>query len=354
MQIKNKNLTIPLIQGGMGVGISLGHLAGHVAKKGGMGMISAAHPGYRRQDFMQDSWQSNLKGLDEEIQKAKAIAQGHGLVGVNIMVAINRYEEMVLQAVASGADIIISGAGLPLSLPQYTKGTPTAIAPIVSSARSAQLILKTWDRRYQVIPDLIIIEGPEAGGHLGFDKNDLLHHQTPSLESILQEVLAVIQPYQEKYQQNIPVFVAGGIYDGHDLKHFLDLGAAGAQIATRFIATYECDAAEAYKQMFVKCRQEDIQIVQSPVGMPGRAIRTPLIERLNQGEKIPLKHCFNCLKPCDPKTTPYCISMALIEAARGNLTEGLFFCGSNAWRIQKICHVFELIDEIMKECEEKS
>lgn len=352
IKIKDKTLSIPLIQGGMGVGISLGNLAGHVAKCGGMGIISTAHPGYRHPDFYTNTLATNLQELDVEIKKAKDIADGKGLVGVNVMVAINDYEEMVNQAIKSGADVIISGAGLPLTLPKYTKGTDVAIAPIVSSGRVANLICRTWDKKFNVIPDFIVIEGSEAGGHLGFDKDEVIEHKTQSLETILEEVLEAIKPYEDKYHQTIPVFVAGGVYSGKDIRHFLNLKASGVQMATRFIATHECDASDIYKQMFVDCKKEDIVIVKSPVGMPGRAMKTELIEKLANGEKIPLTHCFNCLRPCDPKTTPYCISMALIHAAKGDVDKGLVFCGSNAYRIDKIVHVEELINELMKECEE--
>ena len=350
--IRNKLLSIPLIQGGMGIGVSLGNLAGHVAKCGGMGVISTAHPGYHQPNFYKDTLATNLKALDEEIKKAKEISGGKGMVAVNVMVAIVDYEEMVEQSIASGVDAIISGAGLPLTLPKYTKDKDIAIAPIVSSGRVATLICKTWDKKYHVIPDFIVIEGSEAGGHLGFDKDDLMQHKTESLEKILADVLKAIEPYETKYDRKIPIFVAGGIYTGKDIRHFLDLNASGVQMATRFITTHECDASDAYKQAFLDCHKEDIQIVKSPVGMPGRAIKTKLIERLNEGERIPLTHCFNCLKPCDPKTTPYCISMALIKAVEGNIDEGLVFCGSNAYRNNKIVHVEELIDELMKECEE--
>lgn len=352
IKIKDKYLDIPIIQGGMGVGVSLGNLAGSVAKEGGMGIISTAHPGYRYPNFYKDTLKTNLKALDDEIQKAKTIANGKGLVGVNIMVAIEDYEPMVEQSVKSNVDVIISGAGLPLALPKYTKGTNVAIAPIVSSGRVASLICRTWDKKYQVIPDFIVIEGSQAGGHLGFKKEEILNDKAQSLEVILKEVLEAVQPYEKKYQRQIPIFVAGGIYTGQDIQHYMNLGASGVQMATRFIATYECDADERYKQMFIDCQKEDIVIVKSPVGMPGRAMKTKLIERLEQGEKIPLTHCFNCLRPCDPKTTPYCISMALIHAVSGNIDEGLVFCGSNAYRIDKMMHVKELIEELMKECEE--
>lgn len=352
MKIREKELSVPIIQGGMGVGISLGNLAGHVALNGGMGIISSAHPGYLYDGFYEDTLNVNLKALDLEIQKAKKISKGNGLVGVNIMVAINDYEKMVNQAIASKADVIISGAGLPLSLPKYTKGHDILIAPIVSSGRVASLICRTWHKKYQTIPDFIVIEGSEAGGHLGFDVNDVLTHSTMSLKEILKEVLEAIEPFEKMYNTTIPVFVAGGIYTGKDIAKYIKLGASGVQMATRFIATHECDAHINYKKQFIEAKDEDIVIVKSPVGMPGRAIKNKFVSRVLEGEKIPLTRCFNCLKPCKPSETPYCISMALINAASGNVDEGLIFCGSNGSRIKEIVHVEDLMNELTKECEE--
>lgn len=352
LNIGKKQLEVPIIQGGMGVGVSLSSLAGHMAKAGAMGIISTAHAGYREEDFITNTTNANTRALANEIKKAKEISGGRGLVGVNVMVAIVDYEIMVNTAIEAGVDVIISGAGLPLNLPQYVKGTDVAIAPIVSSGRVANLICKTWDKKYQVIPDFIVIEGSEAGGHLGFDQNEVIAGTTTKLEDILAEVIEAVKPYEAKYNKQIPIIVAGGVYDGKEMRYFLDKGASGVQMATRFIATYECDASEVYKQKFVDSTKDDIVIVKSPVGMPGRAMRTKLVETLANGGRIPLKRCYNCLKPCDPKTTAYCISTALINAVEGNLDEGLVFCGSNAYKINEIVHVKDLIEEIMKECRE--
>lgn len=350
IKIGDLTMDVPIIQGGMGVGISLGNLAGHVALEGGMGVISTAHPGYRAPDFEKNALEANLRELKNEIVKAKEIAKGKGIIAVNVMVAIKDYAKMVEQSIRSGVDAIISGAGLPLNLPKYVEDTKVKIAPIVSSSKAANLILRTWDRKYNKIPDFIVIEGSEAGGHLGFKKQDILNQATQKLSEILSDVLSTVQPYVEKYKQKIPVFVAGGVFTGNDIKKYLDLGASGVQMATRFIATHECDASDAYKEAFIDSKKEDIELVGSPVGMPGRAILTPLTKKLAAGEKVPVTKCYNCLIPCDPKTTPYCISGALIEAARGNLDEGLIFSGSNGYRNEKIVSVKELISELMEEC----
>lgn len=347
MYIKNKELNIPLIQGGMGVGISLGNLAGHVAKQGAMGVISTADSGFMEPDFWKNPVVSNTRALEKEIKKAKEIACGNGLIAINAMVATTYYAESVKTAVQAGIDCVISGAGLPLELPAFVKGYDTAIAPIVSSAKAANVICRLWDKRYQVIPDFIVIEGSEAGGHLGFTKEELLCNTAKSLLEILKEVLAVMIPFEEKYGRKIPVFVAGGVYTNEDVKIYLDAGADGVQVATRFITTYECDASMAYKQVFMNAGKDEIQIVISPVGMPGRALRTPLMERLEKEKRITPQKCALCLHACDVKTTPYCITNALIEAVKGNYEEGLFFCGSNAWKMKEMVTVKELIQELM-------
>lgn len=344
--IGDMKLEVPIIQGGMGVGISLGNLAGHVAKNGGMGVISTAHPGYRAEDFEKNPTEVNKRELAKEIQKAKEIAKGKGMVAINAMVAITDYAQMVEVAIKNKIDAIISGAGLPMNLPGFVKGTKVKIAPIVSSGKAARLICKTWDRRYHVAPDFVVIEGSEAGGHLGFHKEDVLNKTTAKLADIFKEVKETLQPFVEKYQKEIPIFVAGGIYDADDIKQFMDLGADGVQMATRFICSEECDADIKYKEAFINAKKEDIEIVKSPVGMPGRAIMTKLTERLKNDERIPVKRCYNCLVPCDVKTTPYCISSALINAAKGNLDEGLVFSGSNGYRNDKIVTVKELMDEL--------
>lgn len=353
IKIRNKQLSIPIIQGGMGVGISLSKLAGSVARNGGMGVLSSAHPGYRCHDFLRDSVNVNMREMKNEVIKAKEIAKGIGMIAVNVMVAIRDYEKMILSAIRGGCDAIISGAGLPLKLPEYVKGKDIAIAPIVSSKKALALILRQWDKKYTRTADFVVVEGSKAGGHLGFHKEDLLNDTTDSLDTILEAVLEIVKEYENKYQQAIPVFVAGGISTGKEIKHYIDLGASGVQIATRFITTEECDASKEYKEKYCNIKKEDIQLVDSPVGMPGRALNSSLIKRLANGEKIPIKHCFHCLLPCDPKTTSYCISKALIEAAKGNEEEGLFFCGSEGYRHNKITTVKEVIEELMNECGEE-
>ena len=350
MNIGGKELAIPIIQGGMGIGVSLGNLAGHVAKCGGLGVISSVNAGYREADFAKNPKEANLRALENEIQKAKEIAKGAGLIGVNIMTAVSNYAESCLCAVKAGADVIISGAGLPLKLPEYVKGSKTLFAPIVSSAKAATLLCKNYSKRYHCIPDFMVLEGYKAGGHLGFSYEELATETAKNNEVLLKEVLEAVKPFEEEYNKSIPVFVAGGVFTGEDMARFTRLGASGVQMGTRFIATDECDAHEDYKKVMVNAKKEDVKIIASPVGMPARALYTPLIQRIAAGEKFTAKKCNNCLTECKKGTNiPYCISRALIEAVKGNVEDGLFFCGENVHRIDKIVPVQELMEEIYTE-----
>lgn len=334
---------VPVIQGGMGVGISLHSLAGTVAAQGGIGVISTAQIGYREPDFDADPVGANLRAIRTETEKARQIAQG-GVLGVNIMVATRRYEDYVRAAVAAGIDLIISGAGLPVDLPKIVGDAETKLVPVVSSVKSAQVIIKYWWKKYGRLPDAVIVEGPLAGGHLGFHKEQLENidglHYDNEVKAIIDEVSAVAAAHDAR----IPVIMAGGVYTRADMEHYLELGASGVQMATRFVTTYECDAAEAYKQAYIDAKEEDIVIVQSPVGMPGRAILNPFIKRVKEGP-VPHGRCHLCVSTCNPARTPYCITEALINAARGNTEDALLFCGANAWRATKLEHVKDIMDE---------
>ncbi len=347
IKIGNKISKYPIIQGGMGIGVSGYKLAGNVAKEGGIGIISTANIGYQEPDFEQNTLQANLRAINKQIDMARQIAP-NGIIGINIMCAITNYGTMVEQVVKKGIDLIISGAGLPKDLPQYVIGTNTKIAPIISSARGAKLITKLWRTKYNYIPDLIVVEGPEAGGHLGFKLEELDPKSKPNLKNIVKEVIQEMSIVEKETGKHIPVIAAGGVYDGKDIAEFLKLRAEGVQIATRFVATKECDASEEFKLAYVNCKKENIQIVKSPVGMPGRAIKNVFIQKVKE-EKPKITKCLRCIQTCNAKDIPYCITRALINAVKGNLDEGLIFCGSNAYRIDKITTVKELIQELMEE-----
>ena len=329
---------IPVIQGGMGVGVSLSGLAGAVAASGGVGVISTAQIGYRDPDFHKNPIECNLKAVGEEIRKARAAADG-GIIGVNIMVVTRRYEDYVKAAVAAGVDLIISGAGLPMNLPELAGDA--RIAPIVSSRKALHVISKHWKKKYDRKPDLVVVEGPLAGGHLGFAREDIEAYTVTNEKNYDDEGRAVIELADEL---GAPVVVAGGIYERRDLEHCLAMGAKGVQIATRFVTTRECDASDAYKQAYIDAKREDIVIVKSPVGMPGRAIHNAFLDKVSAGERF-MRGCRQCITTCRPDTAPYCITEALINAVEGNLDEGLIFCGSNAYGADRIETVADIMEE---------
>lgn len=342
----------PIVQGGMGVGISLSSLAGAVAKAGGIGIISTAQIGFREPDFIKNPLEANLRAIGKELKKAREIAP-KGIIGFNIMVATKNYALYVKEAVKAGADLIISGAGLPVSLPEYIEGAKTKIAPIVSPAKSAAVICKMWDRKYHRAPDMVVIEGPLAGGHLGFARTQLaelgadtadlaVSYKRSEYDKEIKEIIKIVKEYEEKYQKDIPVVTAGGIYTHEDVMRQIELGASGVQVATRFVTTEECDAPMVYKQAYINAKEEDIVITQSPVGMPGRAIMNPFLSKVGV-EKPKIDHCYQCLDKCNPSTIPYCITKALVNAAKGDVDDALLFCGSNAYRAEKI----ETVESVM-------
>ena len=349
MKLGNRELALPLIQGGMGVGVSMGGLAGAVAAEGAMGTLSTADAGWNEPDFAAHPQQANLRALRWEVQRAKRLAAGAGLVAVNAMVATRQYADSVRTALEAGADAIVSGAGLPLELPALAEGFEALLAPIVSGPRAAQLICRTWAKRYGRVPDFVVLEGCQAGGHLGFEEADLLSGRCTPLSRLIPEVLAALRPFEEKFGRAIPLFCAGGVATGAEMARCTRLGAAGAQLATRFIATEECDAGQGYKDVLLAARPEDLRIIHSPVGMPGRAVNSPLVQRLAAGMRQPPAHCSGCIKSCRPAETPFCITHALIEAVKGNWEEGLFFSGSRVDLVDRMRTVPDLIDELMKE-----
>lgn len=340
---------IPVIQGGMGIGVSLSRLAGAVAKEGAIGVISAAQPGYNRKGWEKDPLGVNLKALGDEIKKAKEISNG-GIIGVNIMRASKNYEDYVQCCIDNGADIIISGAGLPMELPQLVGDAPIKFAPIVSSAKAAKVLMQRWDKRGLRMPDLVVIEGPKAGGHLGFTKEQAINETREEYDEEVKKIVEYVKSFEEKYGRKFPVVFAGGVFDRSDIDHYMALGCDGVQMATRFVATEECDAPMSFKQAYVNAKKDDIVIVKSPVGMPGRAIRNDFVKaRENEKEKI--THCFACLEGCNPADTPYCITMALIRAVRNpeEYNSSLVFCGENAYKVDKITTVKEIFDELTAE-----
>lgn len=345
--IGNLKASIPVIQGGMGVRISLSGLASSVANEGGIGIIATAAIGIHEPDVSTNFLEANIRVLRKEIQKARTLTDG--IIGVNIMVALTNYADMVRTAIEEKIDIIFSGAGLPLSLPGYlSEGSTTKLVPIVSSGRAAMIICKNWIKKYNYTPDAIVVEGPKAGGHLGF-KEENIENPAHALEILIPEVLEAIKPYEESSKRQIPVIAAGGIYSGRDIYKIMKLGAAGVQMGTRFVTTTECDAEIRFKQAYIDAKSEDIVIIKSPVGMPGRAIRNNFTDAVEAGKKHPFKCPYHCITTCDYETTPYCIAIALHNASNGKLEHGFAFAGENANKSDKIISVKELISLLREE-----
>ncbi|MBO5152795.1 MAG: nitronate monooxygenase [Eubacterium sp.] len=358
LKIGERIASIPIIQGGMGVGVSRSSLAGAVAKEGGIGVISTAQIGYDEDGFEGHENECNLRAIDKHIARAKELAQGAGLVGVNIMVALKNYKEHVKEAVKAKADVIICGAGLPVDLPgivrsaieefHYKKEEVPALAPIVSSEKAARIILKMWEQKYDCLPDLIIVEGPKAGGHLGFSREQLAEITPEQYDDEIRRIITCAKEFGDKHEKHIPVIVAGGVFDSKDVAHALSLGAEGVQVASRFVATYECDASEVYKDAYIWADEEDLEIVQSPVGMPGRALHNVFMQQVEE-KKEPITRCYQCLEHCNPAKVPYCITKALVNAVKGDLDHGLIFCGANVGRIKQMMSVHDLMKELQPE-----
>ena len=355
--IKMKELTIggltsrlPIIQGGMGIGISLSGLASAVADEGGIGVISAAGVGMCEPDYYSDYNGANIKALKKEIQKAREKTKG--ILGVNIMTVMSNFADMVKTSIEAEIDIIFSGAGLPLNLPEFLNGSrKTKLVPIVSSGRAARLIAKVWSEKYHYPPDAFVVEGPMAGGHLGF-KAEQLSDPRYSLETILADVISESALIEEKYKKPVPVIAAGGIFTGGDIHKIMERGASGVQMATRFVATEECDASFEFKNSYVQAAKEDIGIIKSPVGLPGRVIKNRFVREVAAGEKKPFKCPYHCISSCDYKEAPFCISIALMNAKKGFLDNGFAFAGENAYRVKEIISVKRLMEALKKEYSE--
>ena len=351
LRIGALEVDIPIVQGAMGVGISLSDLVSAVANAGGIGVIATPGIGQFEPDWDKNPKEANKRALQREIRKTKA--KTGGIIGVNIMVALSDFDDLVQCSVDEGVNVLFLGAGLPLGLPKTLPldrlgELATKFAPIVSSARAAKIVFRAWQKRYNHVPDAVVVEGPLAGGHLGFRKEQI-DNPDYALEKILPEVIAVVKSYEEQFNKSIPVIAAGGIYTGADIHRFMELGAQGVQMATRFVATYECDASMEFKEAYLNCKKEDIVIIDSPVGLPGRAIRNKFLERVSSGIKETFKCPWKCLRTCDFKNVPYCIALALTNAKKGNLEEGFAFAGANAYRVDKIISVKELIGTLVEE-----
>ena len=351
LRIGDWEADVPIVQGGMGVGISLAGLAAAVANAGGIGIIATAGIGQFEPDRVTNGKEADQRALRKEIQKAKKLT--NGIIGVNIMVALSDYDGLVQCAVEEEVNLILLGAGLPIRLPDTLPldklaELTTKFVPIVSSAKAAKIIFRSWAKQFNHIPDAIIVEGPLAGGHLGF-KKEQLNDPDYAIEKLLPEVIEAIKPYATKFDKNVPVIAAGGIYTGSDIHKFLQLGAQGVQMGTRFVVTDECDASLEFKNAYINCKKDDLTIISSPVGLPGRVIRNEFIKRVESGGKEPFQCPWKCLRTCDFKHAPYCIAVALTNAQHGNMENGFAFAGANAYRTDKIVSVEKLVETLKEE-----
>lgn len=347
IEIGGLNIKVPIIQGGMGVGVSLSGLASSVANEGGVGVISVAGLGLIHKKPFLSYVKANIEGLKKEIRAAKK--KSNGVLGVNIMVAMTNFADLVKTSINEKIDIIFAGAGLPLDLPKFLKpNSPTKLVPIVSSARAANIICRKWKSGYDYLPDAIVVEGPKAGGHLGFKSQDI-EDEDFSLENIVAQVNQETKKFEEKYDVKIPIFAGGGIYTGKDMYNIMKLGADGVQLGTRFVTTKECDVSEEFKQLYIEACQNDVEIINSPVGMPGRAVKSVFLEKVKSGKKIPVKCPFVCIKTCKTKSSPYCIIQILYNAYLGKMDHGFAFAGTNAYRATNISTVKEVINELVEE-----
>jgi nitronate monooxygenase len=350
LRIGDLTAKLPVIQGGMGVGISLSSLASAVAEEGGVGTIAAVGIGMAEPDVYTNFIEANVRALKRELRRAREKTKG--LLAVNIMVAMTNYAHMVRASVEEKVDLIISGAGLPLDLPKYLEGEcRTKLAPIVSSGRAATILCRRWLEKFGRAPDAVVVEGPLAGGHLGFKPEDL---SLPSnaLEVLVPEVVDAVKPFEARSGRSIPVVAAGGVYTGADILKYERLGASGVQMATRFVTTHECDAAPAFKEAYLGAQEGDIGIIRSPVGLPGRAIRNAFLDAVEAGEKAPFKCPYHCITTCDYTSAPYCIALALVNAQKGNLKSGFAFAGANAFRARSIVSVRQTVEALRREYEE--
>lgn len=339
---------VPIVQGGMGVMVSGPRLAGAVAAEGGVGTIATVAVAVSSPDFD--------KKIPLVLQNKKAVAQciaaaresaRDGVLAVNCMCALTDYEDQVRTACESGVDVIISGAGLPLKLPELTADyRDVALVPIVSSVKAAHLILCRWKKTYNRLPDAFVVETPnKAGGHLGARDAEQAMDEALSLERVVPELVA----YLTENEVDIPVIAAGGIWDGEDMQRMFDLGAKGVQMGTRFAATVEGDSSDVFKEAYVRAQEEDVVLIDSPCGLPGRAILSPLVENYIKAKVTKISCWANCLTHCRLRReqTTFCIADALIAAYRGDWENGLFFCGSNVGRVKSIQKVKDIIDELI-------
>jgi len=352
LKIGNLTVKVPIIQGGMGVAISLSGLASAVANEGGIGVISAVGIGMSEPDYIKNFRNANKRALRKEIKKTRELSP-QGVIGVNIMYAVSDFDDLLKVTIDEQIDVVFIGAGLPLKNPvnlpvEVLENSGVKIVPKVSSARAANLIFKYWSNHYNRVPDGIVIEGPLAGGHEGFRKKDLIDPQI-KLSDLITETVKVLKPFEEKFNIEIPIIAAGGIYTGKDIHDIFRSGAKAVKMGTRFVPTFECDADEKFKKTYISAKKEDIVLIDSPVGLPARVVKNKFVEDILKGIKKPVNCPWKCLKTCDYKEVSFCIAQALFNAAQGKMEEGFAFAGTNAYLTEKIISIKEVFEQLKDE-----
>lgn len=355
LKIGKHTIKYPIFQGGMGLGISWDKLASAVSLNGGLGIISSVGTGYY-EERAHIKKELNLKpygsenfyskdGLQALINNARKVC-GDAPLGCNILCASNDYARIARDACEVGFNIIVSGAGLPTNLPEFTADFPdVALVPIISSAKALKIICKRWQGRYNRLPDAVVVEGPKSGGHQGFTYEQCLD-ENYQLEKIIPPVVEEVKNWG-----NFPVIAAGGIWDKSDIEVMLGLGANGVQMGTRFIGTFECDASENFKEVLLACKEKDIELIKSPVGYPARGIRTNLLDLVDKRTGPKINCISNCVTPCqrgkEATQVGYCIADRLFDAWAGKKETGLFFTGANGYRLNKLISVKELMNKLI-------
>lgn len=351
LKIGNLTVKVPIIQGGMGVCVSLSGLASAVANEGGIGVISAVGIGMTEPDFRRNFREANKLALKKEIRKTRL--KTNGIIGVNIMMAVSDFDDLLDVALKESVDVVFIGAGLPLKKPTKINNsllecTNTKFIPKVSSTRAVQLLFQYWSDKYNRVPDAIVLEGPLAGGHIGFKKSEISENEK-TLKSILKTTIPIVKSFEQKYGIEIPIIAGGGIYSGKDMWEIMSLGAKGVKMGTRFVTTNECDASIEFKQNYLSCSSNDITIIDSPVGLPGRVITNNFVQEIQAGKRKPINCSWKCLKTCDFKKVQFCIADALFNAATGNFINGFSFAGTQAYLSEQIISVKETINQLKNE-----
>ena len=349
LTLGGRTAPIPIVQGGMGVGISMANLASAVANEGGVGVLSAAGIAMLRKPAEYNTARAICEGIAEEIADArnKITSINPGLLGINIMHVLTDFSQMVKASAEAGIDVIFTGAGLPLDLPKFSP-SDIALVPIVSSAKAVKMIARWWEQKYNRVPDGFVLEGPLAGGHLGFS-TEQINDPAFRLEALIPQLRSALDALEQKAGRAIPLIAGGGVFSGADIHDILSRGASAVQMATRFVATEECDASNAFKQSYVDCREEDIVIIESPVGMPGRAINNNFLKRAQDKKTCPKNCPWHCITTCAVESSPYCISAALLAACKGKFEQGFAFIGAKGYKIDSITTVHRLIASLHNE-----